>query len=323
MPDHLHWFKWEAYTTWLSGALLLGLIYYVGAGLFLIDKAKLDIPAWQAIAIALAFIVGGWLVYDGLCRSPLGGRLRAFGVVWYLILTAAAFALTRIFEDRAAFIHVGAIVGTVMAANVFFVIIPNQKKAVAAMIAGQAPDPALGKQAKQRSIHNNYMTLPVLLIMVSNHYPMVFGNPLNWLLLSGLGGVGWTIRHFFNLRNSGRNHPEVLVYGALGFAGVVMLSQLAMPFKTTEPTRTSFATAQGIVAKHCLACHSRNPTHSGIFAPPSGAAFDTPEGLIKFAPKIYERAVISTSMPQGNETHMTDAERAALGAWIAAGAPVH
>ena len=194
MPDDLHWFKWEAYTTWLSGSALLVLIYYLGAPTYLIDTSKADLAPWQAIGIGLGFLAGGWLVYDALCRSPLGQRLRLFGVVWFLILTAAAFALGHIFSNRGAFIHLGAIIGTVMVANVFLIIIPNQRKIVAAMLAGETPDPALGKRGKMRSVHNNYMTLPVLFLMVSNHYPMVIDHPLNWLLIAGIGLSGLTIR---------------------------------------------------------------------------------------------------------------------------------
>src|SRR5262249_34578321 len=172
---------------------------------------------WQAIGIGLGSLVAGWLVYDGLCRSPIGQNLRLFGGVWFVLLTAAGYGLVHVFSDLGAFMHVGAIIGTAMAANVFFVIIPNQRIVVAQVLAGQTPDPALGKQAKQRSVHNNYMTLPVLLIMISNHYPMIFAAPLNWLWLAGLGIAGWTIRHFFNLRNAGRMEPQVLAMGALAF----------------------------------------------------------------------------------------------------------
>ena len=188
LPPHLHWFKYEAYFTWISGFLLLAVIYYAGADLFLIDDSKLALAPWQAIGISLAFLAGGWLVYDGLCRSPLGAaRHPVFGGVWFAILTAAAYALTRIFSDRAAFLHVGAIIGTAMVGNVFFIIIPNQKKVVASMLAGEKPQAWLGLQAKQRSLHNNYMTLPVILAMISNPFPMLFRQPeVNWLVLAAL-----------------------------------------------------------------------------------------------------------------------------------------
>lgn len=321
MPDELHWFKWEAYTTWISGFLLLSLIFYVGADVNLIDKAKLPLETWQAIALGLGSLVAGWAVYDGLCRSPIGQNTRLFGIVWFLVLTAAAYGLTHIFADLGAFMHVGAIMGTVMAANVFMIIIPNQRKVVAQVLAGEKPDPSLGKQAKQRSVHNNYMTLPVLLIMISNHYPMVFSGPLNWLWLAGLGIAGWTIRHFFNLKNAGRSEPQVLVMGFLAFATVAVIAETAKPHATAVAD-PGYPAVRALVDRHCVMCHSAHPTHKGIPTAPAGAMFDTAEGLKAHADKIYERAVASPSMPLGNETHMTDAERAQLGAWIKAGAKI-
>ncbi|HKP77659.1 MAG TPA: urate hydroxylase PuuD [Phenylobacterium sp.] len=322
MPQELHWFKWEAYTTWISGFLLLGLIFYLGADLNLIDKAKAELTAWQAIAIGLGSLVVGWLVYDGLCRSPIGRNLKLFSAVWFGLLTAAAYGLTRVFSDLGAFMHMGAIIGTVMAANVFRVIIPNQRKLVAQVLAGEAPDPTLGEQAKQRSVHNNYMTLPVLFIMISNHYPMIFAAPLNWLWLAGLGVAGWTIRHFFNLRNAGRLEPQVLVYGALAFVTVAVLNETARPKPPSVAEVPSYAVVRAIVDRHCIACHAAHPTHRGVPTAPNGAMFDTAAGLQRHADKIYARAVATRSMPQGNETRMTDTERAELGAWIKAGAKV-
>ena len=320
MPEELHWFKWEAYTTWISGFLLLGLVFYLGADLNLIDKSKLALQPWQAVGIGLGSLVVGWAVYDGLCRSPVGKSPRVFGVVWFLILTGAAWGLTRVFSDLGAFMHVGAIIGTVMAANVLMIIIPNQKKLVAQILAGETPDPALGKQSKQRSVHNNYMTLPVLLIMISNHYPMVYAAPLNWLWLAGLGISGWSIRHFFNLRNAGKSRPGVLAFGALVFVGVALVNA----YVARAPVATglgTYANARAIVDRHCVMCHAAVPTHPGFTAPPNGAAFDTAQGLHRYASKILERAVTTHAMPLGNETGMTEAERAKLGAWIKAGAP--
>ena len=320
MPETLHWFKWEAYTTWISGFLLLALIFYVGADLNLVDKAKLDLAPWQAIGLGLGSLATGWIAYDGLCRSPIGQNLRAFGAVWFLALTAAGWGLTRVFSDLGAFMHIGAIIGTVMVANVFLIIIPNQRKVVAQVLAGQAPDPSLGKQAKQRSVHNTSMTLPVLLIMISNHYPMIFAAPLNWLWLAGLGVAGVTIRHFFNLRNAGKTQPQVLALGALVFVLVALANEAARPKPPTTDLVPTYAAVRAIVDKHCIMCHSATPTHKGIPMAPAGAMFDTPEGLQKHAEKIYTRAVATTSMPQGNEAGMTQAERASLGAWIKAGA---
>jgi len=322
LPADLHWFKWEAYTTWITGFLLLTVIYYAGAAVYLVDPAKADIEPWQAVLIGLGFLGGGWLVYDGLCRSQLGQHLRLFGAVWFLALTASAWALTRLFNDRGAFIHVGAMIGTVMVANVFLIIIPNQRKVVAAMLRGETPDPALGKQAKQRSMHNNYMTLPVLFLMVSNHYPMVVSSPINWLLLAGIGASGWTIRHFFNLKNSGRTQPMVLVNGCMIFVAVIIAAEAAKPKPVAARGEVHFTQVQAIVSTHCVMCHSATPTHAGFTAPPNGVAFDSPDLIRKYAPRIEERAVTTDSMPLGNETHMTPAERQLLGQWIKSGARI-
>ncbi len=322
MPDDLHWFKWEAYTTWISGVLLLALIFYVGADVNLIDKNRLALAPWQAIGIGMAAIAAGWIVYDALCRSPIGDRTRLFAVVWFGVLTAAAYGLTRIFADLGAVMHLGAIIGTVMVANVFLIIIPNQRKVVAQVLAGQTPDPRLGKQAKQRSVHNNYMTLPVLFIMLSNHYPMIVSAPLNWLWLAGLGIAGWSIRHFFNLKNAGKIRPDVLAFGALTFLTVAVLNESLKPAPASDTPVPAFAEVRAIMNRNCVMCHAAAPTHKGIPAAPNGVMFDTDAGLAAHAGKIYERAVASHSMPLGDETHMTDLERAKLGAWIKAGAKV-
>ncbi|NGM49128.1 urate hydroxylase PuuD [Caulobacter sp. 602-2] len=319
MPSHLHWFKWEAYTTWLSGFALLFVLYYWGAPVYLIDPAKHAFSHWQAVGVGLAFIFGGLAVYEALCRSPLVERPRLFGIVWFCALIGAAWTLQHLFTDRGAFIHVGAIIGTAMAANVFLTIIPNQRKIVADMLAGRPVDPRLGAAGKQRSVHNNYMTLPILFIMISNHYPAITGHPLAWLLLALVGMAGISIRHFFNLRHHGIIRHDFLFYGAmLMFAVSVIASQKPKAPAVLGPV--SFFEAQAIVEKHCVTCHAAKPTHRGFGAPPNGVTFDSPEHIARYAPKIKERAVISTSMPLGNETHMTDEERAKLGAWIESGA---
>ncbi|HWW27854.1 MAG TPA: urate hydroxylase PuuD [Caulobacter sp.] len=319
MPDHLHWFKWEAYTTWLSGFALLIVLYYVGAPVYLIDTSKHAFSQVGAIATGLAFIFGGLLVYEGLCRSPLGARPRLFGVVWFLTLTTAAWALTQLFSDRGAFIHVGAIIGTCMVGNVFLVIIPNQRRIVADMLAGRPVDPRLGAMGKQRSVHNTHMTLPVIFIMISNHYPAVTGHPLSWLLLALISAGGVSIRYFFILRHHGTLKPDFLILGAFLIFAVSMIASLKPKMPETV-SNVPFPVAQAIVQKHCVMCHSATPTHKGFTAPPNGAAFDTPVGMARYAGKIRERAVETTSMPLGNETHITDQERAQLGAWIKAGA---
>lgn len=319
MPQELHWFKWEAYFTWISGFLLVATIYYIGADIFLIDRAKAALTVPQAISLSLAFLVGGWIVYDGLCRSPLGKSASLFAIVWYLVLVGAAYALTRIFSDRAAFLHVGAVIGTVMAANVFMVIIPNQRKVTAAMIAHQPVDPRLGQQAKQRSLHNNYMTLPVVLMMISGHYPMLFGSPLNWLLLAALGLVGVLVRHFFNRKNVGDTNYVWLAGATAVFIAAIFVAHDAKP-ATAAQTGVSFSEAHAIVEHHCIMCHSASPTHTGVTAPPNGIDFTQTGVMHTHAAQIEQQAVTTQTMPLGNETGMTPEERARLGAWIAEGA---
>jgi uncharacterized membrane protein len=321
LPEHLHWFKWEAYTTWLSGFLLLCVLYYWGAPAYLIDRAKVAFSPPEAILVGLSFILGGWLVYEGLCRSPLAKASRLFAAVWFLALTGSAFVLTRVFSDRGAFIHVGAIIGTVMAANVLVVIIPGQRKAVAAMIAGQPVDPRFGLTAKPRSVHNNYMTLPVIFIMISNHYPMVTGHPLNWLLLSLISAGGVSIRHFFMRRHLGFFEHGYLALGAMLVVIATLLATEVQPKAAAPAPTPSFATVKSLIDTHCIMCHSPHPTHRGFSAPPGGAAFDTPERIRNYAPRIYDMVVASHAMPLGNETGITDAERGEIGAWVKAGAP--
>jgi uncharacterized membrane protein len=321
MPDELHWFKWEAYWTWISGFVLLSLIFYIGAQANLIDRNKLALDQWQAILIGLGSLVGGLGIYELLCRSAIGDSLLKFGATWLAVLAVASFALTHIFSDLGAFMHVGAMIGTVMAANVFFVIIPNQKKAVAQVLAGRTPDARLGEQAKQRSVHNNYMTLPVLFIMISNHYPMIFGSSLNWLWLIALGVNGVIIRHFFNLKNRGIYYPWILTISALVFLAIAILTQMLQPSPAAgSASDPRYADIRVLIDRHCTMCHARSPTHPGIAAPPNGVVFDSAEALRAHAAQIYQRAVATDNMPLGNETAMTPAERAKLGAWLQAGA---
>jgi len=315
MPEDLHWFKWEAYFTWISGVLLLALIYYYDASLYLIDRAKNNLDPSEAILIGLAFIVGGWFFYDGLCKTGIGRNNGLFGLIWFAALTAAAYALNQLFSGRGAYIHVGAIIGTVMAANVFAIIIPNQKKVVASLLAGEKPDPRLGKKAGQRSLHNNYMTLPVLLIMISNHYPMLFGNPHSWLILAGLSAAAWLIRHFFNLKDMGIMNYW---YAAAGVAGFILVMLLVSGGKTaaTPSAAVSASEVRQIVRTHCSACHSDTPTYEGISEAPAGVMFDTMEEIKKYAPRIIVRATENGDMPLGNTTNMTDEERKKLKAGL-------
>lgn len=322
LPDDLHWFKWEAYWTWISGFSLLVLVYYIGAQSFLIDPAKAALSQPAAIGIGLFALGSGWLVYDALCRSPLGAHSRLFGAVWFAILVVAAFALSQVFSARGAYLHIGAMIGTVMVANVFFVIIPNQRKVVAALKAGEEPDPALGKAGKARSLHNNYMTLPVLFIMISHHYPMTYGATRPWLVLALLGATGVAIRHVFNLRHKGRSGAPYMVLAA----ALVLLSigYLALEKGTAAGTGAAprtYADVQPLFAKHCTGCHAAHPTNPAFSEPPLGVLLDSYAHARAVAPRIQKVAVEAEIMPLGNTTGMTRAERDTLGRWIAQGTP--
>jgi uncharacterized membrane protein len=320
VPKTLHWFKWEAAWTWITGFLLLVVVYYLGSEAFLVDPGVFPLGKGEAVAFGIALLVVGWVVYDGLYRSPLATKGATVEVLGFVLLCAATYAICRLFPGRAAYVHIGAMIGTIMVANVWMIIIPAQKKLVAATKAGTKLEPRLAFGAKQRSVHNNYMTLPVLFLMVSNHYPMVIDHPLNWLLVAGIGLSGVTIRHFFNRRNAGASEPMILVGGALIFLLVMLLAIGTKPKAVAVAGVVPFREVQLIVRSHCIACHSASPTNPAFASAPNGVAYDTPEEIRRFAPRIYERAVATESMPLGNETGMTKAERDRLGAWIKAGA---
>jgi uncharacterized membrane protein len=336
MPEDLHWFKWEAYFTWISGFALLVLVYYVGARAFLIDPAKASLEPEEAILIGLAAIAISWLFYDVLCRSWVSENQRLLGIVWFAFLLAAAIWLDSRLSGRGAYLHIGAMIGTVMVANVFFVIIPNQRKVVAALVAGRAPNPALGKAARQRSLHNNYMTLPVLFIMISHHYPMTYGAQRPWLVLALLGLTGVAIRHVFNLRGRGEKTGSTVALAALLAAASVTYvtwekgrvravepepEAQALPSPSAPGGAVTFAAVQPVIARHCTTCHSSKPTDPGFTSPPAGLMLDSHEQARAAAARIKARAIDTETMPLGNKTGMTRVERDRLGAWIAAGAP--
>ena len=318
LPATLHWFKWEAYTTWLSGMALLAMVYWWGARTYLIDPHVADVSPGMAIALSAGSLVAGWLVYDALCR--LVRSELALGAIVYLMLVAAAFAFQAVFSARAAYVQVGAIIGTIMVGNVFFVIIPGQRRMVDAIRAGRTPDPEPGRRGKQRSVHNNYFTLPVLFIMVSNHSPFTYGHRHGWFVLAVIMAAGVLIRHFFNLRHRGRLAPWLLVAaGALLAALAVAIAPRAVPTGANDaPVR--FADAEKVIAMRCVSCHADKPTHPGFAQPPAGVVLDTPERIKASAARIDQQAVQTRAMPIGNLTQMTEAERALLGRWIAAGA---
>jgi uncharacterized membrane protein len=329
MPDDLTWFKWEAYTTWLSGFALMVIIYYFSAELYLIDNHVLPLPVWGAVAISVVGLILGWAVYDGLCRSPLGDNDTALAAAGFVFLVVLAWAFTLIFSGRGAYMQMGALIGTIMAANVLIVIIPNQKKVVADLIGGRTPDPKLGEQAKQRSLHNNYLTLPVLFVMISNHYPLAFASRWNWLILALVLVVGALIRHFYNERHAGRPNPWwTWAVAGVGMLLIVWLSAATPPGAATGesasavPAQLDLAEVQNVVLSRCSMCHAEQPLWEGMAAPPKGVVLDTPERIRQHAGPIYMQAVLTHAMPPGNVTEIEPAERALLGAWYDAGAPM-
>jgi len=321
LPRTLHWFKWEAYATWLTGVALLVLVYYVGARAYLIDTQVAALGPAAAIAIGVGTLVVAWLVYDGLCRTPLAERPGLFAALLLALGTALALGLTRVFSARAAYMHVGAALGTIMAANVLMVIIPAQREMVAAMTAGRDPDAARGRQAALRSLHNNYFTLPVLFIMVSAHYPETFAHRWNWLILAGLSVVGVATRHWFNLRNQGRRNAWLLPAATLGMIALaVVTAPRTTPGASGSGDGATFAEVRVVVARRCAPCHSSAPTNPAFPTAPKGVLLDTPDQIQSAAPRMLAVAVESQTMPLGNLTGMTAEERQLLGQWIRSGA---
>jgi uncharacterized membrane protein len=324
MPDELTWFKWEAYTTWLSGFALMILVYYMSADLFLVDKSVLDIGPGTAVTLSLGLLLVPWLIYEGLCRSPLGRNEIALALVGYAFLVAITFAYTHMFSGRGALNQIGALIGTIMVANVFVVIIPNQRKVVADLVAGREPAALLGEQGKQRSVHNNYLTLPVVFLMISSHYPLLYATRFNWLIVAIVLLVGPVIRHFYNSRHEGKGSPWwTWAVAAAGMIAVALLSA-AGPRDTTTgatPATPHFAAVEEIVISRCSMCHAKEPVWAGIAAAPKHVMLDTAEAIRVHARLINLTAVRSSAMPPGNITDMSADERRTLAAWIAAGAP--
>ena len=322
LPKELHWFKWEAYTTWLSGIALLTIAYYFNAQAMMIDKQVADIGSWQAVGIGIGTLVVGWTVYDLLCRSPLGQRELPFGIVVFVLIVAAAYGLTHVLSGRAAYIHVGALIGTIMVGNVVMLIIPGQRKMVEAMQAGGLPDPRHGQKAKQRSVHNNYFTLPVLFIMISNHYAMTYRNDHAWLVLAFIMAAGVLIRHFFNLRHKGRVEWRYPVAGVALLLGVAVAIAPPAPVAVAPAAdpAAAFNSVKAVIGQRCVSCHSAHPTQPGFATAPLGMVLDTDQQIHQSAEKIYKQAVQLKAMPIGNLTNMTDAERATIAAWYESGA---
>ena len=326
MPDELTWFKWEAYTTWLSGFALLVLVYYLNADLFLIDRSVLDVNPATAAAIAFFSLLAAWLAYEAMCRSPLGDQEVALALIGYVFLVALTYGFTHVFSGRGAFTQIGALIGTIMVANVFVIIIPYQKKTVACLLKGEVPDPRWGGYGKQRSVHNNYLTLPVIFLMLSNHYPLFFATRFNWLIVAIVLLIGPVVRHFYNSRHAGLGSPWwTWVAAATGMAAIAWLSAAGPSGAKTGAILPvpKFAAVQDIVVSRCSMCHAAEPVWVGIPTAPNGIRLDEAGEIKRYARLIGLNAVRSHAMPPGNITEITAAERETLGAWLAAGAPVN
>ena len=329
MPEHLTWFKWESYATWLSGFAMLCVVYYAGAELFLIDPNKMELPVWGAIAISFGSIVLGWVVYDLLCKSPLGENPTSLMLLLFVVLVAMAWGYDQVFTGRAALLHLGAFTATIMTANVAHIIIPNQKIVVEDLKAGRTPDPKYGQIAKLRSLHNNYLTLPVIFLMLSNHYPLAFATQYNWIIAALVFLMGVSIRHFFNTMHARKGMPWWTWGVTLAlFLAIVALSVAGRP--TVEyaedatalpPHAARFAAAEGfedatdIVMGNCSMCHAREPLWDGMAHAPRGVYLETPEDVAMHARQIYLQAGMSMAMPPANLTYMDNESRAALVRW--------
>jgi uncharacterized membrane protein len=314
LPETLHWFKWEAYWTWLSGFALLGVLYWWNAATYMIAPGAPVTPL-GAVAVSAALLAIGWVFYDQLCKRLGFAHERVLGVLLVAFLALCAWAVSHVFTGRATFLQIGAMLGTLMAANVLYVIIPGQRRMVAAKREGRAPDAVHGLRGKQRSVHNNYFTLPVLLAMISNHYPMTYSAPHAWLVLAALMLLAAYVRHFFNLRHRGRTVWSIPVTAA---AGVLVLAAAIAPSRTTPAGRVAFADVERIVHMRCAPCHATTPTQPGITTAPKGVLLDTPAQIVANAAGIRAQAVDTHAMPLGNLTAMTDDERSKLRAWLLA-----
>ncbi len=311
MPKTLHWFKWEAYTTWMTGFALMSVMYYWGADQYLIDPSKMELTQLQAIGISLAFLAGGFVVYEALVKSPLKDSPKVFGAILFAILTASAWALGEIFSDRAAYLHVGALIGTIMAGNVFFGIMPAQRELVRAIEAGEQPDSTPAAFAKLRSTHNNYLTLPLLFIMISNHYPMTYGHENAWLVLALIGGTAAFVRHYFNLKHQDNHQPWILIVGSIMLFAIIGW-MMPKPVETTQVI--SVERAVEISELRCASCHADKPSNAAFTAAPAGIALENADQLTANKQRVLQ-AVQTNYMPLGNMTQMTDEERSEFIAW--------
>ena len=330
MPSHLTWFKWESYSTWLSGAALLMIVYWAGGELYLVDQTKSDMSLFIGIVISALSLTVGWIVYDFLCKSKLGERPTVLMVLLFILLVAMGYAYNQIFTGRAVLLHLGAFTATIMTANVFFIIMPNQRIVVADLKAGKTPDPKFGKIAKLRSTHNNYLTLPVIFLMLSNHYPLAFATEWNWIIAALVFLMGVTIRHYFNSMHARKGEPTwTWLATAVLFIVIMWLSTAPLRQDTYEesesraltPTEQVFASAEGfedvswIVPGRCAMCHAREPYWDGILSAPKGVLLETPADVAKNARLIFMQSGVTHAMPPANVSGMEDDERAAVVRW--------
>ncbi len=351
MPDNLHWFKWEAYFTWISGVALLSVVYYFNAELYLIAPGS-SLSSATAIAIGMGSLIAGWIIYDQLCDSALGKKPLLLGVVLFILIIASAWVFSQLFSGRGAFIHVGAIIGTIMVGNVFRTIMPAQRALVKAIEENREPDPKLPAKALLRSRHNNYFTLPVLFIMISNHFPSTYGSDNNWLILAGISILAVLVRHYFNTRHDSHKFVWTLPVAALGMIALAFVtspsystlktstntnsthkaaSQITTPSGAISATtantidgvqQVQFSEVKRIIDSRCTVCHSVNPTHPSFKVAPLGAMLDSAEQIKLLVPKIQAQAIASKVMPLGNITQMTEDERSLIGRWIRQGAAI-
>jgi len=321
IPKHLHWFKYEAYFTWLSGFSLLFVVYYFNASALLIDKNVLDISPSIAVSIGIGSFVVAWIIYDLLCKSPLIKKPLLFATMGFALLVGFAYFYTQVFSSRAAYIHFGAMIGSIMVANVFFVIIPSQKAMVKAAKENKPLDPQLGKNALARSLHNNYFTLPVLFVMVSNHFPSTFGYKYPWLILAviTLGAAG--VKHYLNLREKKQQSVWVMPVSVIILLAACFVSAPAANPNACKSS-VSFIQVNAIIQDRCISCHSSKPTDDVYKVAPNGVMYDTPNDIVKKIDLIMQRTVLTKTMPQNNKTNMTEAERDLLRCWIEQGASI-
>ena len=321
LPKKLHWFKYEAYFTWISGIALLMIAYYFNASSFMIDTTISNITPGTSIFIGIASILSGWFFYDLLCKSQMVHKKFAFMVCMFLFISFMAFLLSQFLSGRAAYIHIGALIGTIMVGNVFKVIIPSQKALVRAAKYGKTVDPTLGQNSGLRSLHNNYFTLPVIFIMISNHFPSTFGNTSQWLILMALTLASVLVRHYINLHEKGQTMKWLLPAATIILISLVFVTAPKQNTGKTKYTKkVSFSQANEIIQKRCVQCHSEKPTDDVQSVAPNGIKFNTPAEIVKMADRIMVRAVTTKTMPQGNKTGITEEERDILGAWIEQGA---